>query len=67
MRVFESGSRALEIARAALVSARDAGAEALVTACPFCEINLSAASRTMPEALPVFDIIDLVHVAVAGP
>jgi len=67
MRVFESGSRALEIARAALVSARDAGAEVLVTACPFCEINLSAASRIMYEAMPVYDIIDLVHTAVTGP
>ena len=67
MRVFESGSRALEIARAAIVSARDAGAEVMVSACPFCEMNLSAASRTMPEAMPVFDIIDLVHTAVTGP
>lgn len=61
MRVFEDGARALDIARAGLLSAREAGAGALVTACPFCELNLGAAAQTMPEPMPVLDIIDVVH------
>jgi len=66
MRVFEDGARALEIATVGLLSAREAGAVEMVTACPFCELNLDAASRSMPDGMPVLDIIDVVHAAVEG-
>jgi transketolase len=64
MRVFESGARALDIARSGLLQAVQAGAEVMVSACPFCEMNLTAAAQTLPEPIPVLDIIDLVHAAV---
>jgi heterodisulfide reductase subunit B len=44
----------------AVKAARDAGAQALVSACPFCETNLSAASQIANSPVPVYDIIDLV-------
>jgi len=64
MRVFESGVRALDIARAGLLQAVQAGADVMVSACPFCEMNLTAAAQTLPEPIPVLDIIDLVCAAV---
>jgi Fe-S oxidoreductase len=66
MRVFESGARALEIARSGLLQAVQAGAEVMVSACPFCEMNLRAAAQTMPDGIPVLDCIDVVHAAVCG-
>jgi len=64
MRVFESGARALDIARAGLLQAVQSGAERMVSACPFCEMNLTAAAQTLSEPIPVLDIIDLVFAAV---
>lgn len=63
MRIFESGSLAEQIGRTAIESAVKEGAEALVTACPFCEMNLDAASRSLNNQIPVYDIIDLVYEA----
>lgn len=65
MRLFETGSLAEEIGARALESAAEAGAEALVTACPFCEMNLSAASKGLDSRLPVYDVIDLVYEALS--
>ncbi len=64
MRVFESGTLSLDIAREGLASARKAGAEVMVSACPFCEINLDAAAQVLAEPMQVLDIIDLVHASV---
>jgi heterodisulfide reductase subunit D len=66
MRVFEGGVPAQEIARTGLLEAAQAGAEVMVSACPFCEMNLAAAADTLPEPMPVCDIIDLVYDAVKG-
>jgi Fe-S oxidoreductase len=66
MRVFESGACALDIARAGLLQAVQAGAEVMASACPFCEMNLTAAAQTLTEAVQVLDIIDLVCAAVEG-
>jgi Fe-S oxidoreductase len=63
MRVFESGELAERIGRAAVDSAAETGAEALVTACPFCEMNLDAAARNANSPIRICDIIDLVHEA----
>jgi heterodisulfide reductase subunit D len=60
MRIFEGGILAEEIGKAALEAAHDAGAEALVTACPFCELNLEVATKNLSPPLAVYDIIDLV-------
>ena len=60
MRIFGGGILAEEIGKAALEAAHDAGAEALVTACPFCELNLEAAAKNRGSPLAVYDIIDLV-------
>ena len=60
MRLFGGGILAEEIGKAAVLAARDAGAEAVVTACPFCELNLDAAARQLGFPLAVYDITDLV-------
>ena len=65
MRVFESGVLAEQMGRAAVESAAGIGAEALVTACPFCEMNLDAAAKNANSRIRVCDIIDLVHEALA--
>ena len=61
MRIFESGKIAEKIGQAAVASAIHAGAEALVTACPFCEMNLEAAAGNQDIQIPVYDIVDLVY------
>jgi Fe-S oxidoreductase len=63
MRVFKSGDLAVTIGSAAVESAVQAGAEALVTACPFCEMNLESAAQSRTNQIPVFDIVDLVYEA----
>ena len=52
-----------EIGVQAAMAAQQAGAEAIVSACPFCEFNLSAAVKRLDSPLPVYDIIDLVDEA----
>jgi len=63
MRIFASGSLAEKIGQTTVQSAIEVGAEALVTACPFCEMNLEAAARNPKNQIPVYDIIDLVYEA----
>ena len=60
MRLFDGGIFAQAMGREAVKAARDAGAQALVSACPFCETNLSTASQLEDSPVPVYDIIDLV-------
>jgi len=60
MRIFAGGSIAEDIGFKAVMDAQQAGAEAIVTACPFCELNLDAAAKRLDSPLPVYDIIDLV-------
>jgi Fe-S oxidoreductase len=64
MRIFESGTLAGDIGRAAVESAGQTGAETLVSACPFCEMNLETAVRDSTIPVDVCDVIDLVHEAV---
>ena len=66
MRIFESGVLAEKIGQAAVKSAVHSGAEALVTACPFCEMNLEAAARNQETRIPVYDIVDLVYESFVG-
>lgn|GEM_PF-1702738 len=60
MRIFDGGIFAQNMGLESVKAARDAGAQALISACPFCETNLSAASQIGNSPLPVYDIIDLV-------
>lgn len=64
MRIFESGSFAEKIGTAAIESAERTGAEDLVSACPFCEMNLETAGRVSGSTMRVSDIVDLVHESV---
>jgi heterodisulfide reductase subunit D len=64
MRIFESGTLAVKIGEAAIESALQTGAEELVSACPFCEMNLEASGKALNSQMPVLDIIDLVYEAV---
>jgi heterodisulfide reductase subunit D len=61
MRLFDGGVLAAEMGGVAIEAARSAGAQAIVSACPFCETNLEAAARGFETPLPVYDIIDLVY------
>ncbi len=61
MRIFESGKIAEQIGKAAVEAAINTGAEALVTACPFCEMNLETAAGNQDTQIPVYDIVDLVY------
>jgi Fe-S oxidoreductase len=63
MRIFAGGSIAEDIGFKAVMDAQQAGAEAIVTACPFCELNLEAAAKRLDSPMPVYDIIDLVSEA----
>jgi heterodisulfide reductase subunit D len=60
MRIFAGGAIAEEIGIKAVTAAQQAGAEAIVTACPFCELNLEAAANRLDDPLPVYDIVDVV-------
>ncbi len=64
MRIFESGTLAARIGEAAIESAAATGAEALVSACPFCEMNLEASAKALNSPMPIHDIIDLVYEAI---
>lgn len=64
MRIFERGVIAEQIGRAAVESAAGTGAEALVTACPFCEMNLDTAAKSLNHQIRIYDIIDLVYEAI---
>jgi Fe-S oxidoreductase len=50
-------------ARERITEARATGAEALVTACPWCERNFTDAIETTGDTMKVYDIIDLVQKA----
>ncbi len=51
--------------------AREAGAEALVTGCPLCQVNLemrqSGNGQTQPKKMPAFYITELVGLALGIP
>jgi len=64
MRLFASGNLAQEMGQRALESTSQTEAEALISACPFCEMNFEAASKASNSPIAVYDIIDLVHDAV---
>jgi Fe-S oxidoreductase len=60
--LFHESERQERMAEARLDMARDAGAEVVVTACPFCLLNLSDAvqSRGLEGTLEVVDLAELV-------
>ena len=64
MRIFESGTLAQKIGEAAIERALQTGAEELVSACPFCEMNLEASGKALNSRILVCDIIDLVYESV---
>ena len=47
-----------------IAEAKASGAEALVSACPWCERNFRDAAQGLEEPMPVYDIVDLVQRAV---
>jgi heterodisulfide reductase subunit B2 len=49
-----------------VAAAREAGAEALVTACPLCQMNLEM-RQTQPPAMPTFYFTELMGVALGLP
>lgn len=60
MRILGNGVLAEEIGKIALQIASKSKAEALVTACPFCELNLSASAKITESPMVIYDILDLV-------
>jgi len=46
--------------------AREAGAESLVSACPFCKRNLMEASEKEGKGMKVYDIVELVNLGLEG-
>jgi len=52
------------VASERIAEAQASGAEALVTACPWCERNFIDAVRTNRDSMEIVDIIDLVHRAI---
>jgi Fe-S oxidoreductase len=46
-----------------LAEAKATGAEAIVSACPWCEMNFGDTVKTQDEKIKVYDIIDLVQMA----
>jgi Fe-S oxidoreductase len=46
-----------------LVEARATGAEAIVTACPWCERNLADTVKDQDEKIKTYDVVDLVQMA----
>lgn len=54
--------QAVSIGRRVVELARDAGATALVTACPWCETNIGEAAASDPAGgPPVLDLVTVVH------
>jgi glycolate oxidase len=64
LRLFQDGSLAGEIGAAVLKEVQASGADALVSACPFCEMHLAIAAQGLGAAIPIYDIIDLVSQAI---
>ena len=47
-----------------IAEAKATGADALVTACPWCERNFIDATRALGDSMKVYDIVDLVQKAI---
>ncbi len=60
MKMFNKGTIAGATGSALLCEAERLGVEAVVTACPFCEMNLDEASKALDLQMPVYDVIDIV-------
>jgi Fe-S oxidoreductase len=57
---------AFETAKERILEAKSTGAEALVTACPWCERNFKDTIEAMDDSLKVYDIVELVNLARGG-
>jgi len=57
---------ALWCATERLKEAREAGAEALVSACPFCKRNLREAAEKEGKGTRVYDVVELVNKGLAA-
>ncbi|MDH5663693.1 MAG: (Fe-S)-binding protein, partial [Candidatus Bathyarchaeota archaeon] len=44
--------------------AKETGAEAIVSSCPFCYINLSDAIEQYNEKMEVYDVVDLINMSI---
>jgi len=54
---------ALETAKKRISEAKTTDADIIVTCCPFCELNLSDAAKSDPEAPQVLDLLKIVSIA----
>ena len=50
---------ALNVAKKRIREAEDVGAEALVTACPFCKTNLAKSADVKRSSIRVYDICEI--------
>jgi Fe-S oxidoreductase len=55
---------AIKVASERIEEAKATGAEAIATSCPFCEQNISEALERNKEKIKMFDLMDLVQMAV---
>ena len=46
-----------------LAEAKATGAEAIVSACPWCERNFTDTVKSQDEKIEVYDIVDLIQMA----
>ena len=49
-----------------IAEAKDTGAEALVTACPWCSRTFKDAAQAIGDPLPVYDVVELFEKSVEG-
>ncbi|MEM2455291.1 MAG: (Fe-S)-binding protein, partial [Candidatus Bathyarchaeia archaeon] len=54
---------ALWTAKQRILEAKSVGAEAIVTACCWCERNFKDAVKEMDEKIDIYDIVELVQMA----
>jgi len=47
-----------------IAEAKETGAGALVTACPWCEMNLRDAIESQGSAISCHDVVELIHQAI---
>jgi len=57
----------IELSNALVKMARDAGADAMVTACPLCSMNVDSRQKLSSDAMPVFYFTELMGLAMDLP
>ena len=56
---------AIWVAEQRLLEATETGAEALVSACPFCKLNFTDAAKRFGRPLKIYDITEVIKKAVS--